>query len=420
MDSGIPSSQAETTWALTSEGPHPRWLDILALIAGAAALIFGPLAGGLFILLSLMGGRVADLESVTTIGVSMAALGLGLGGGLAWIGYRGLRGRPSRPFRPGIGWIWICLAGLALTLVIGQLILAFGLLAPLTFPIFHVLGITIPAILILILVARGLRGVAPAPTQGQVIGQLAWGASGTTVIAFTLEAMVALMGLVVVLVIVALRRDGLAQIAELQALLADPSQLGDPEALARWLLKPEILLPLAILLIVVAPLIEEAIKSLGVPLLTLARGTNPSFPQGWLWGIAIGAGFAITEGLFNSAASLPFWGGIAFMRIGATGMHTVTAGLTGLGWAQTLVTRRPLPLLGSYLASMTLHGLWNGVTVLIVVSSLWMMSQPGDPARTAGAGLAIVVGLTGLVLLAATMIGVTVYVTLWLRKDGSA
>jgi len=404
---------------LTSEGPHPRWLDILTLIAGAVALVLGPLAGGLFILLSLMGGRLADPESVTTIGASMAARGLGLGGGLAWIGYRALRGRPSRPFQPGIGWVGVCLAGLALTLVLGQLILSFGLLSPLTFPIFHVLGITIPVILILTLVVRGLKGVAPAPTHGQMIGQLAWGAFGTTAIAFTLEAMVAVMGLLVVLVIVALRPDGLAQIAELQALLADPGQLGDQEALARWLLQPGILLPLAILLIVVAPLIEEAVKSLGVPLLSLARGTQPTLPQGWLWGMAVGAGFAITEGLFNSAASLPFWAGIAFVRIGATAMHMVTAGLTGLGWARTLASRRAFPLLGSYLVSVTLHGLWNGMTVLIVVSSLWMMAQPGDPVRTAGSGLTIVVGLTGLVLLAAAMIGVSVYVTLWLRQDRS-
>jgi hypothetical protein len=374
---------------LTSERPdRGRWLYTLALVVGLGALVLGPLAGGLFIALSLIGRPVADAVSVTTIGISMAALGLGLGGALAWVGYQGLRGRPSRPFRPGMRWVWGCLAGIGLTLVIGQVVLTFDLLAPLTFPLFHVLGITIPAILMLVLVAQGLKGVIPAPTQGQVIGQMAWGAFGTTAIAFTLEAVMVAIGLVVVVVIIALTPGGLAQLAELQAMLGDPAQLADPQILADWLLKPAILFPVVALLVIVAPLIEEGVKSLGVPLLTLGRGRTPSPAQGWLWA------------------------GIATLRVGATGMHMLTAGLTGLGWARTLDSRRPLPLLGGYLASVTLHGLWNGMTVLIVVSSLWMMAQPGDAARMAGGGLAILVGVTGLILLIATIIGVGVYVTL--------
>jgi RsiW-degrading membrane proteinase PrsW (M82 family) len=302
---------------------------------------------------------------------------------------------------------------------LGQIILSFGLLAPVTFPLLHVLGMALPPILILILVAWGLKDVDPATTQGQVIGQLTWGAFGTTAIAFSLEAIVAVLGLVLVAVVVALTPGGMAQLTELQALLADPTQLADSETLAHWLLKPGILLPLALLLLVVAPLIEEAAKSLGVPLLSLGSKVKPTAAQGWLWGIAAGAGFAITEGLFNSAASLPFWAGIALLRVGATVMHMVTAGLTGLGWARTMASRRPLPFLGSYLASVTLHGLWNGMTVLIVGASLSMMARPGDPARVAGGGLAIVVGLTGLILLAAAIIGVAAYITLRVRRDES-
>jgi RsiW-degrading membrane proteinase PrsW (M82 family) len=413
MDTGIAPTKKETTRALTSERPdRGRWLYTLALVVGLGALVLGPLAGGLFVALSLIGRPVADAVSVTTIGVSMAALGLGLGGALAWVGYQGLRGRPSHPFRPRMKWVWGCLAGIGLTLIIGQVILTFDLSPPLTFPIFHVLGITIPAILMLVLVAQGLKDAIPAPTQGQVIGQMAWGAFGTTAVAFTLEAITLAVGLVVVVVIVALTPGGLAQLNEFRAVLADPAQLVDPQQLADLLLKPAILIPAAIMLVFFAPLIEEGVKSLGVPLLSLGRGRAPSPAQGWLWGSAAGAGFAITEGLFNSAASLPFWAGIALLRVGATAMHMLTAGLTGLGWARTLDSRRPWPLLWGYLASVTLHGLWNGMTVLIVVSSLWMMAQPGDAARMAGGGLAILVGVTGLILLIATIIGVGVYVTL--------
>jgi len=387
------------------------------MVAGLAAMALGPLAGGLFILLSLIGRPVADVVSVTTIGFSMAALGLGLGGALAWAGYRGVRAGPSRPFRPGIGWVWGCLAGLGLTLAIGQVILSFSLLAPVTFPLFHVLGIAIPAMLMLILVAQRLKHINPAPTQGQMIGQIAWGAFGTTALAFSLEALAAAMGLVVVVLILALWPGGLAQLNEWQTLLANPALVQDPQTLARWLLEPAILVPVAVILVVVAPLIEEGAKSLGVPLFAWGMGSKPLPAQGWLWGIAVGAGFAITEGLFNTAASLPFWAGMALVRAGATAMHMLTAGLTGQGWARTLTSRRPLPLLGSFLASVTLHGLWNAMTVLIVASSLWMMAQPGEGFRLTGGGVGILVGVIGLMLLVATMIGVAVYVTGKVKRE---
>jgi RsiW-degrading membrane proteinase PrsW (M82 family) len=414
MDIGSTATQRETEEALTP--PRSHWLYILALIAGLTAMAMGALVGGLFVLLSLRGMETANRLSMTTIGVSIAASGLGLGGALAWTGYQGLRNRSSRTFRPGANWILACLVGLALALLIGQLILALDLLAPLTFPLFHVLGMALPPITILVVIGGGLRYSTPATTGRQVIGQLVWGAFGTTAIAFTLEAVLVVVGLIAIGIAIGLRPGGLAQLAELQAMLEDAAQLQDPQLLVRWLLRPEIVLSIGILLTIVVPLIEEGAKSVGVPLLALGTGRKPSPAQGWLWGIAAGAGFAITEGLFNSAASLPFWAGIALLRVGATAMHMVTAGLTGLGWAHTLASRRPLPFLGSYLASVTLHGVWNGLTVLIVISSLWMMAQPGDPVGMIGGGSGILVGLTGLILLTATIIGVASYITLRLRR----
>lgn len=398
--------------------PRSHWLNRLALVAGLAAMALGPLAGGLFIVLSLTGERGADALGVTTIGVSMAALGLGVGGALAWAGYEGSRGRPSRPFRPEMRWFWCCLVGLALALLIGQLLISLDLGAPLTFPPFHVVGVALPAIAMLALVGRGVKASTSAPTGRQMIGQLALGAFGATAIAFTLEAMVAVAGLVIGGMTIALAPGGLEQLAELQDILTDPARLQNPQTLAHWLLKPGILVPAATMLIIVAPAIEEGAKSIGVPLLALRRKPTPA--QGWLWGMAVGAGFAVAEGLFNSAANLSFWAGVALLRIGATAMHATTAGLTGLGWARTLASRRPLrlgsgqalPLLGSYLASVTLHGLWNGLTVLMVISSLWTIAQPGDPTTMVMMGLSVMVGLGGLVLLTVTIIGVAVYFTL--------
>jgi RsiW-degrading membrane proteinase PrsW (M82 family) len=304
-----------------------------------------------------------------------------------------------------------------LALLVGQMLVTLDLLPAVTFPLFHVLAIALPALAMLILVGQGLRGSLHAPTQRQVIGQMAVGAFATTSLAFSLEVLMLVVGVVVLVVAVALSPGGVAQLAELQAILEDPSQLQDTQVLAGWLLKPGILLSLVVMLVVVAPLIEEGVKSIGVPLLSLWRRAAPSPTQGWLWGMAIGSGFAIAEGLFNSAASWPFWAAIALLRIGATAMHISTAGVTGLGWAWTLIRRRPWPVLAAYLASVALHGLWNGLSVLMLVSSLWMMAEPGAAGPMAAAGLGVVVGLIGLLFLTLGIFAVAAYTTWWLRRN---
>jgi hypothetical protein len=405
------------TLELNGSAVPPRWLYLVVLIAGLGISTLGLAAGGLFILLSLRERQVTDALSVATISLSMVALGLGCGSALVWIGYQGLQRRLSRPFRPGAKWLWGSLAGLGLSLFIGQLILSFDLLAPVTFPVFHVLAMALPAILMLILVGQGLKQNAAVSTQRSVMGQIAVGAFGATAIAFTMEALVAAVGLIIIGVGMALLPGGSAQLVEVQALLADPAQLQDPQVLAHWLLKPGILIPAGVMLVIVVPLTEEAAKSIGVPLMALVTRRKPSPAQGWLLGVAVGTGFALTEGLFNGAANMPFWVVIALLRIGATAMHVATAGLTGLGWARTLMSKRFLSLLSSYLGSVTLHGTWNGLTILIAVSSVWIMSQPGDSTKIAVGGLGVLVGLIGMVILILTIIGVGTYLTRQAKKQ---
>jgi RsiW-degrading membrane proteinase PrsW (M82 family) len=391
------------------------------------ALVLGFLIGGLYVILTLAGRQVADVRGVTTIGLSIAALGLGLGGALAWMGYRSLRGAERRQFQPGLRWFWGCSVGVGLSLLIGQVITLFdllasvtfplNLLAPITFPLFHVLAMSLPALAMLVLVGHRVRHRALAPTQGQVFGQLALGAFGTTTLSIALELLVIGGGLIIVGGAIGLTPEGLDKLAELQSLLTDPALLQDVQSLADWFLKPGILVAVGVLLVIVAPLVEEGAKSIGVPLLALSKRAVPSMAQGWVWGIAVGAGFAIAEGLFNGAASVPVWAGIALLRMGTTVMHMATAGLTGLGWSRTIASKRILPLLGGFLVSFTLHGLWNGLTVTMVVLSLWMLADMGDPIRILVAGLGIMIGLGGLLLLTFTMLGIGTYVTLRFREE---
>lgn len=389
----------------------PRWLSILAVVSGLLALAVGLLAGGLFLVLAPANRQAADTLGASTISVSLTALGVGFGGALTWAGYQHLRGRAARPFRPRPGWFWGCLAGAGGALLIGQLIISLDLLAPLAFPVFHILGMSLPAIAMLLLLGRAVRPNASAPTQGQMIGQMALGAFGMTAISSILEVLAVVVALVVAGMVTALTPRGLASLDELQGLLADPGRLADPRLLADWLLKPGVLLGAVVLLTVAIPSIEEGAKSLGVPLLALGTRARPSPVQGWLWGAAVGAGFAVAEGLFNGAVNLPFWAGVALMRVGASAMHIVTAGLTGLGWTRVLARRNVLPLLGTYLGSVTLHGAWNGLTLLVVVASLWAMAEAGDAARAALGGIGVALGIAGLILVIAIIAGVAACVT---------
>jgi RsiW-degrading membrane proteinase PrsW (M82 family) len=388
-------------------------LGLLALFVGLGVAALGLLGGGLYIALSLAGRRMADPLGVTTIGVSMAALGLGMGLALAWTGYAGLRGKVSRLFRPGGWWLAAGLIGWVLAVAVGQALISFDLLAPVTFPLFHVAGLALPALAILALTGRVAGGGAPAnasmaltgrvtdrgASQRQVASQVVLGALGVTSVAFMLELAVILVGAVIVGLLLALTPGGPALLAELRAIVTNPARLRDMQMLSRWLLKPEILVPVIGLVVVVVPLIEEAAKSGGVPLLSLLLRRTPTPAQGWVWGVAVGTGFAISEGLFNGAASLAFWAGIALLRVGATAMHATNAGLTGLGWARTLASRRPWPVLAYYLASVSVHGLWNALTMLIAVASLWTVSRAGDPAAMMLGGLGMLAGLSGLALL---------------------
>jgi hypothetical protein len=383
---------------------------------GLAALVLGPLVGAAFVFLSLAGGRVGDAAGVAVIGLNVAALGLGFGAALAWTGYRGVRGAGERPFHPALRWFWFCLIGMGGALAAGQAVILLNLAPPVTFPPFHVLAVALPALAILLLAGYTVRRDPRAPTQRHIIAQSSLGAFGATAIALSLELIVVVVGVVAAVTALALTPGGLDRIVELQSLLEDPVRLQESSVLVGWLLEPPVLATIILVLVFIAPLVEEAAKSVGVPLLAWWGQYMPSPLQGWLGGLALGTGFAITEGLFNTAAGLAFWAAIALLRLGATAMHITTAGITGLGWAGTLASRRPWSLLAGYLASVTLHSVWNALTVLMFVASLLMVDAPADATRVTLAGLGVLAGLVGLFLIALLVLVVLVLITLRVRR----
>ena len=382
---------------------------IFVVIVGLSIAFLGLLAGVLYSITPLIGEGESDLAR-TTMGASLVALSLGLGLPLAWQGVSSLRGLPSRLFRPRS--VWVLVAGFVVAVILGQAVLVFDLLPALTFPPFYILGAVLPPLFFVAFVGRRLAG--SGARWRDVALQLASGAFLATFGAFGLEAVFGLLSMVVVVILATLSPGGTAWFQDPSPYLQDPRWFQSPENLYGSLPSLPILIVLGLIVLVIGPMIEEMFKPLGVVLMSYRR---PSKAQSFLWGLAGGAGFSLAEALFNGTSSLEGWVGVATMRVGATAMHCLGGGLMGLGWYCLFATRRPWRLLGAYVASVSLHALWNVAASGMLVASLSATSPAADEIGLALGGL-VVVGLMGfLSVLALSAIFGIFYLTRWLRTQ---
>ena len=136
---------------------------------------------------------------------------------------------------------------------------------------------------------------------------------------------------------------------------------------------------------VLVPLIEEAIKPIGVWFLV---GVNLSPAEGFVAGLLSGAGYALFENLALTTVNAGNWVGVVLLRIGTGMLHIMTAAL--VGWALSLAwTRgRYLRLAMTYLAAVLIHGLWNGLALLSAANDLSIEGQAAQVGRLAYVGLA--------------------------------
>ncbi|MFQ5812417.1 MAG: PrsW family glutamic-type intramembrane protease [Anaerolineae bacterium] len=378
-----------------------RFAKIIVVMAGLSIAFLGLLAGALYLISPFIMGEEIDLLS-STLSVSFAALGLGLGLPLAW---QGFRPRPA----------WVLVAVFVVAVILGQVVLTFDLLPALIFPPFYILAAVLPPLFFLAFVGRSLaeRDVR----WREVILQLSSGAFLATFGAFSSEAVLGLLLMVVVFTLAALTPGGASWFQELSAHLQDPRWFQNPENAYGLLLSPPVLVALGLMVLVIVPLVEEMFKSLGVVIMSYRW---PSKAQSFLWGLAGGAGFALAEGLFSGALSLEDWGGTALLRVGATAMHCLGGGLMGLGWYYLFATRRPWRLLGAYAASASLHSLWNAAALGMIVVSSSAGASAADEVGLALGGLVALALTAFLSLLAFLAILVIFYLTRWLRAQMGA
>ena len=147
----------------------------------------------------------------------------------------------------------------------------------------------------------------------------------------------------------------------------------------------------ALLVVVIAPLLEEALKAVG---LRFMRRWLHRTSDGLLLGLACGLGFGVLEsGLYLYGLDNWLVGG--WMRLGTAAMHGVATSLVGVAYVRSLYSHKRGDVLRGYLRAAAMHATWNGSVVFVVVALGFLGLSPC---------LALLVGL-GSIMLLGVMLG---------------
>ena len=277
-----------------------------------------------------------------------------------------LLGHPIPKARSLPGIIHPALIIIILPIVIG---LGYGIskidaVAWILLPIFHILAIGLPVLLLVYIALRGL----PLGSSQRTWGTFGSGAMLAAAVTFTVEGL-ALIALILLWALsVSLQPEIVSELTSLAEQLqnAPPSPEAITGILAPYMTSPGVLLAVFAFVAVIVPLIEELIKPIGVWLLA---GRNLTPVAGFVAGTLCGAGYALVESLLLSS-SAETWAVLVTVRIGTAMIHILSTGL--MGWVLALTWRegRYIRLGVTYLSVVLLHAMWNSLTLLTVISSL--------------------------------------------------
>ena len=352
--------------------PPNRSPTILQLTISSAGLIISVLTAAFLALIGLvgvLGGRQPnDVNTPLLTMAWVAALFAALA--VPSIIYSVLRlmhkPTPKLPITGSYWAAWVFLLLWPLILAIGNLISKNGILTWLLLPPLDLLAIGIPIWWIVEIVHHRLPSGSP---------QRGWGLVSTSLfitvpLAMILEILAFGLMLLIFVLAVSSRPEWLAEIQNLsqqiQGAQNDPQRL--LEVMDPLLQNPIVVYALFAALSGLAPLIEELVKPLAIWFLVNRRLTEA---EGFVAGAICGGSFALFESLLNlSGPAGNNWLTLVAGRAGTATLHIATSAL--MGWALVSAWRYSAYLkLGLvYLLSVSLHGLWNGLNVVNVVSAL--------------------------------------------------
>ncbi len=323
-------------------------MSILAVIGSSIATLGGVISAGILLLISFVpssnfNGQPGQLFSGVVLFVALAIAG-GLGGSFGLFhSIRSLLRKPSSAFKLP-GW-WIFLASYVVVIVIAALLRANGLAVanlPLSVFLIALAGI-LPALTILSLGVSRLHFPRNArwPTRWRRFAlALASGATLSIVLALIFESILTLVAANVLNT-----SSGFSLDNPNQPLPSDPRAIGF----------------LFILVSVIAPLVEEAVKPLAVVAMI---GRIESASEAFVLGLSCGIGFDLIETSGYISSGYQNWLDVALQRSTAGLLHGLGAAMVALGWYYLTRPRasqhRYLLGFGCMLYAVLQHAIWNG------------------------------------------------------------
>ena len=350
---------------------RPRQVDGYSLLQFLLSLLTVLVSGGLALVFIIMGLREGLPAGLITLTIAAASgwLGFLLLPSMVFSFLRLIGSPVQADFLSQRG---LRLAGLAVflfpfALYLGNWALNQDSNASLAFPIFHVIATSLPVAWVIYLAVRGLPVGSP---------QRAWGVFGSGLIvgpaiALTIESIVMIAALIITAIVI-FSQPGLAD--ELTALVqmfesapqTPPDQQAILEILGPFLSQPIVIVGVLVFASLIVPLIEEAVKPIGVWLLAGRRITPAT---GFAAGALSGAGFALFENLLL-ASGTEGWATLQVARLGTSAVHILATGLVGFALASTWQKRHYGRLLGVYFGAVLLHGTWNAFSMLMTFGEI--------------------------------------------------
>ena len=353
---------------LTKQKPH-----ILSILQFAFSglgmlflwgLVFVNLYSGIVQLLN--DGQPSDAVTTFLVAVDFGVLGL-ISLPSTFYSFMRLIHRPIKTTTGAVSRKWLAiLLAWPLILFLGSKMINAGNWTVVLFPVAQVMAVILIVIWMYLVAGMGLQKMSPQRNWGL----LSAGMLGGTLLSMVAEVIGAILLLSGFILLILFTPSLLNEVTR----LADQiSNIGnDIDALMRiltpYLSRPAVVITLVFSVSIAVPLMEEALKPIGLWFLA-RKSLTPS--EGFIGGVISGAGFALFESLLNSTQLVDdSWLIVSSMRFGTTLMHMLASGMVGWGLASAWTQRKYLRLAGAYLAAVILHGVWNGLAILLATSQI--------------------------------------------------
>ena len=249
-------------------------------------------------------------------------------------------------------------------LLTGYLAAQVAYIAWFVLPVMHVLAIGLPVLFTLYLGVRGLQTGSPQRKWGVFDSGLVLGPFLIMVAEVIAFGAAVFIGAIFLMNKPEVTQEIMVHVEWLVHSAPAPDQI--LERMAPLLTQPAVLMAVLVFAAALVPLIEEALKPIGVWLLA-GREVTPV--EGFTAGLLSGAGYAFFESLALSSTGED-WIMVVTARAGTAVIHILTTGL--MGWAMVSAWKggKYFRLAVTYLGVAALHGLWNGLTLFTAYTVL--------------------------------------------------